>query len=294
MTSALWVAATFMGVAMGQVVPIVGPDEVVVGRARDGGSVWLLTDEARLVHVSTSGRIRGAVTLKGLRDRDGVWGLAHTSRGTLVTLGGVSRVIEFDRSGLVSRRWHLDRQYLGLHGAPGGLLLQPVAFNGGRRVLEWTSHPSAPPRAVGRLRVTSFGSRTGTLARNLVGCGMTQADEVPCWFNHDPRVYRVSVRTTGGTVVDLGSPWNRGPGREQGPLDVRGPVVDALVASDGSLWVLLRQTPSARPVLVRYSADGRQTDRQDLDVDARLLIGADSYRVRLMSRDGVPVEVGPR
>lgn len=270
---------------------VVRAREIVVGRARAGRTVWLLTNTARLVHLSVSTLESGSSAVTGLRGEEELWGLARTDHDSLLTMLGASMLGELATTGQVGRRWPLDRAHVGLHPAPLGFLLQPATLRAERRVLEWTRHPDDPGRAVGTLTLTWFGSRAETLARNLVGCGMTHARDVPCWFNHDSRVHRVSARGE-SRIVELGHGLNQGGGRGGRPVEERGPVVDAQVAVDDSLWVLLRDRRHGALTLVRYATDGEQTQTRRLEVDARLVLDVGPTRVLLLSREGYPVEVG--
>lgn len=269
--------------------PVVRPDEIVIGRTHTEGMVWLLTHAERLVRLSVAGRTSMAFRVDGLREGDQLWGLAWTEDGTLLTMLGPSTFAELTRTGRVGHRWSLPRQYVGLYGAPTGILLQPVSFDVGRPALEWARGPTTTRRAVGTLTVMPASSRVETMTRNLIGCGMTRTHEVPCWFNHDTRLHRVALREP-GRVVDLGVLWSE-PDQGAGPVDEGGPIVDAQIAEDHSLWVLLREPGLEAPVLVRFDARGVQTADPRVDLDARLILAARPDRVLLLSRQGHPVEV---
>ena len=263
----------------------------LLSAARAGEVVWLLTNTKRLIEFSVPRRSSTAVAVEGFREDDEVWGLASSGEGTLWTLLTPSLVAEVRTNGTVGRRIPLTRQYLGLHGSPGGLLVQPVNVLAGRQILESVQRPGETGRAVGSLRVVKFATRAETLARNLVGCGLSRTTEVPCWVNHDPRVHRIGADGT-GRVIELGDALMQRRGRRVRPLDEPGPVIDAQIGHDGALWVLFRPVGEGRELeIARYAPDGVRTHHHQLERDVRFILDVAGTRCLLLARAGEPIEV---
>ena len=273
---------------------LVSPDEVVLGRVRVDEAVWLLTDTKRLVRFSVPHRTSTAVSVSGLGRDDEDWGLASVGQGPLLTLLGPSTVVEVGMDGKVARRLALRQPHVGIYGVRGGLLVQPVNATSGSAALEWISSPGDVGRVVGTLRITRFGTRAETLARNLVGCGLSLTSELPCWFNQDPRVHRVGFGDE-GSIVELGAVWGNATGRGDRPLDEAGPVIDAHIASDNGLWVLTRTSGRGErgenDEVARYAPDGTQTHRRELAGRVRCMLDVSGTNGIFLSREGYPIVV---
>ena len=140
------------------------------------------------------------------------------------------------------------------------------------------------------------GSRPGRSPSRaiLVGCGSTQVDELPCWFNHDLTIDRVSDEGEGRTVrVRLAG--FEGERSRQGIRGIGepGPIVDVHIDRSRALWVLLRRPASspARFVLARLSDSGALTNATELTGQPRLILDAEARECLLFVGTGQLVSV---
>ena len=264
--------------------------EIVVGRARDDGDVWLLTSTARLVRLSLSDHTVVAVTVTGLRPDEEFWGLASTGTGKLLTLIDRSTIATVSRRRHVSGRVAMEGRYLGLYGFRETILVQPVTLQAGRPVLKRLRLGEQPTTEIGSLRLVNYSTRSETLVRSLVACGTTSATELPCWFNQTLRIDRIATAGTGRPLELLGLTSRPLPTPHPDRMDVRGPIIDAHIDRDRMLWVLLRQhipAGSAGDLLARYTPDGVPMNLQRLEGRARLILDAAEDECLLLGVDGV-------
>jgi hypothetical protein len=226
--------------------------------------------------------------IEGLAADETPWGLARTSNGFL-TLVGPATVARIDLEGHVRERVVLHRPQLSLFGLGETLLLQPATLGGNEAVLRRVRLPGGDSQSIGSLRSSVYETRAETLARNLVGCGSTQVDELPCWFNHDLRIDRVP-RKGDGRMFSIRLPGFdvRPSGQGVESLEEPGPIIDVHIDRTRALWVLLRR-PAAAParfVLARFSDAGELTDTTELAGRPRLILDANDRRCLLLAGTG--------
>ena len=294
----LMVTVVLMAVACSeQPSPVVlGPDEMVIGRSLHAGHVRLLTSRRRVITMKLADGVTVAHRLKGLSVDEAVWGLARSADGRLWTLAGTSQLAEIDQ-GDIARRLPLRGDYVGLFGFGGTLLLQPAAVAPEELILRRFDLETQVFERVGSFRASPFATRPETLVLNLVGCGSTQFTELPCWFNQDLRIDRVSADGSGRQQVVSGVDFVRSVS-EKGlqRLERPGPIMDAHIDASGMLWVLVATDESSpsdkRFVLVRYDASGRLQDRIAVPGRPRLILDAGSAGARLLTGTGQTSWVG--
>ena len=268
----------------------IGRGEIVVGRARDDGDVWLLTNTARLVRVSLSDHTVVAAAVTGLRPDEEFWGLASSGTGDFLTLIGRSTIATVGRRGHVSDRVAMEDRYLGLYGFRETVLVQSVTFQAGSPVLKRLRLGEQPTVEVGSLRLVDYSTRSETLVRSLVACGTTSATELPCWFNQTLHIDRIGIAGTGRPLELLGLTARALPTPHPDRMDVRGPIIDAHIDRDRMLWVLLRQdipAGSASDLLARYTPDGTPLNLERLEGRSRLILDAAADECLLLGVDGV-------
>lgn len=267
---------------------VLEPDERVIGRARDGKRVRLLTTSGRLVTVHLSDFSADAQTLVGLQRDETPWGLAVSSGSRWWTLAGTSHLVEIGQRGRVTGRVALEGNYVGLFSVGDTILIQPATPAPGEPVLQELNLETMGRRNTGSLRSSFFDTRVETLAFNLVACGSGSFTELPCWFSQGLRVDRVAAMGNGRqqTLSGVGLTADAGHGLER--LETPGPIIDAHIDTKGRLWTLLRrptQTGDEELVVVRYSRDDEPeavvvvSDQSRLILDVRgsdcvLLVGA--------------------
>ena len=226
--------------------------------------------------------------IEGLASDETPWGLARTSDGFL-TLVGPATVARVDLKGHVTERVALQRPQLNLFGLGETLLLQPATPTADEAVLRRVRLPGGDSQSVGSLRSSQYETRAETLARNLVGCGSTQVDELPCWFNHDLRIDRVP-RVGDGRMFRIRlsgfEDWSSRQGVEG--IEDPGPIIDVHIDRSRALWVLLRRPASvpARFVLARFSDAGELTDSTEVAGRPRLILDAEARRCLLLAGTG--------
>ena len=270
---------------------VLEPDERVVGRARDGKRVRLLTTSGRLVTVQLADYSTASETVVGLQEDEAPRGLAVSSNGRWWTLAGTAYLAEIGERGRVATRVRLEGNYVGLFSVGDTILIQPATPAPGTPVLQGLELATMRRWNVGALRASSFDTRAEALAFNLVACGSGSATELPCWFSHGLRVGRVASTGKGRQQVlsGLGLAADAGQGLEQ--LETPGPIIDAHIDAADRLWVLVRRSTRAggkEAVVARYSSDDELealvtvSGRSRLILDVRgadcvLLVGAGQF-----------------
>ena len=150
---------------------VLEPNERVIGRARDGKRVRLLTTSGRLVTVQLSDLSTASETVVGLERDEAPWGLAVSSDGRWWTLAGTSHAAEIGERGRVASRLALEGSYVGLFSVGDTILIQPATPAPGEPVLQGLNLETLGRWNTGSLRSSSFDTRAETLAFNLVACG---------------------------------------------------------------------------------------------------------------------------
>ncbi len=264
------------------------PGEKVVGRTRDNGRVRLLTTKPRLMSVRLSDGSVVSQPIEGLEPGETPWGLARTSKGFL-TLVGPATVARVDLEGHVTERVALQGPQVNLFGLGETLLLQPATTTADEAVLRRVRLPGGESQSVGSLRSLQYETRAQTLALNLVGCGSTQADELPCWFNQGLTIDRIR-RVGDGRMFRVRLSGFEDPRARQGVEGIEdpGPIIDVHIDRNRALWVLLRRPSSvpARFVLAKFSDSGELRDSMELAGRPRLILDAEARRCLLLVGTG--------
>ena len=102
------------------------PAGVIIGRARCGGIVWLLTESRQLVALSLATRVVAVHPVRGLRNTDAPWGLACLSDRTLWTLVSPRAVGRVFGDGLLVEQVSLPAPSIALFGAGTRLLIETL------------------------------------------------------------------------------------------------------------------------------------------------------------------------
>ena len=142
---------------------VLEPGERVIGRARDGKRVRLLTTSGRLVTVQLADLSTASRTVVGLQGNDAPWGLAVSSDGRWWTLAGTSDLAEIGERGRVANRLALEGSYVGLFSVGETILIQPATPAPGEPVLQGLNLETMGRRNIGSLRSSSFHTRAETL-----------------------------------------------------------------------------------------------------------------------------------
>ncbi len=280
--------------------PVVN-DEIVVGRAVAGNTVWLATGRDAMVRIDLVRHRWSRVRLHPLLRNEHVWGLARTGSGEMWALIGRTTLARLDNDGIVGRRITLRKPHAGIFATKRDLVFQILSLPshvpaleagppGGERRRVWsTMRTRAPSRAA---RVIS--------ALNLVSCGSTGGVVVPCWFPDQPALTLID---DSGSSRELFLEGLTGLARQvqPGSGSARPTIHDVFVSADDAVWVLgAGEAPGveigARAggwLLARYDLDGRLFRRMHLSEPVRLLLTAYGEACLALSWSGHVVEVRP-
>ena len=277
--------------------PVVS-EETIVGRAVDGGVLWLATNGNSLVRVNLNARSHIRHAVKPLESGESIWGLGVRADGGVWTLIGRQTLAEIDDDGAIMRRIALAEPHVGLFDARPELIYQTLNFQPHTEALS-----AGPPGAAGRRPWSRMRTRQFSLARgaaaslNLVSCGTSEAGAIPCWFPDAPVITITDSHGASKEVVLAGLPA-ASPERILGLDHPMRPVRDVFTTSAGEIWVLGSfgppQTDDERrgaPVLIRYSGRGEVLWRWELPEPARLILKAGVNHCTLLTWDGRIVEV---
>jgi hypothetical protein len=280
--------------------PVVS-DEIVVGRAVAGNTVWLATGRDAMVRIDLVRHRWARVLLQPLQRNEHVWSLARTGSGEMWALIGRTILARVDNDGIIGRRIALRKPHAGIFGARRDLVFQLLNLPsevaaleagppGGDRRRVWsamrTRTPSRPARAVS--------------ARNLVSCGSTGGVVMPCWFPDQPSVTLTddSGSSRELTLEGLSSLAGQDP---PGSGSARPTIHDVFVSGDDGVWVLAAGESRGAEVggraggwlLARYDLDGRLFRRMQLPEPARMVLKAYGETCIVLSWSGHVVEVRP-
>ena len=280
--------------------PAVGP-EVISGHVlQDDERVLLMTGGSTIVTIDVKGRAHRSSALR-LPPREDCWGLAKLADGTLWTLMGWSTAVQVSAGGAIERTIELPVAHLGLFGAGDRLVYQQASLPAGTPALlagRPGEHARSPWSA---LTTRAFDAlATGAAAAlNLVACGVTRADEVPCWFPDEPVV---SLVAPDGTTrrLELAGLARVAPETLINAKSPPRPIRDVYVERDGTMWVISSGRVPAGAVsapggwiLARYSRRGEAIDRRLLPQPARLILAAERGRAVVLTGSGMVAEVQP-
>lgn len=276
-----------------RVVPADGraPEATIVGRAACSGSTWLLNQRKQLITVAIEQRRISVRTVSGFQPDEDPWGLACPSDGGLWTLATPWTLVRIRPDASVADRTNLPLPRFALFALGDRLVYAEMPVVVGRPVLAtgratspfgqrpWTGLP-------GRLAPT----RATQLTRNMVGCGIGNGVQLPCWFADDDRV---SIGD-GTTETTRSFAIARGPG-----VDSALPIRDVALAGRDRVWLLARAThaiggtqPGSR--LLATHRSGRETRAIDLKPAARFILAATESTCWLLTVDGTLMEVSVR
>ena len=270
------------------------PEERVVGRIRESDRVRLLTTEARLV---TFERRSGTITvreIRGLARNEDPWGLAPAGRNRAYTLLDAEVLGEVDDDGQIVRRVRLPQPSVGLFSLGQEVLLQPASVRPGDQLLRRINLSGLDFTTVGTLRADQFDTRSERLTLNLVNCGSTQIDELPCWFNQDARVHRVRLIGSGRIVDLVGVGLAPHASRSLEHLETPGPALDGHIDASGRLWVLVgrsRDRGSWTFVIARYLEGGRLDAVRVVSARPRLILDVAGDECTLLTGTGSLTQV---
>ena len=282
------------GHPVGGAVPVTAR-ELIAGRAIAGETVLLLTDRPALVTIDLKRTTAIGTIVSGLDEGERPWGLAWLVDNTLWTLLTPDTLGQLDFDGRVLGRVKLAGPHLELYGFGSSVILQAFGTSVGEAVLVRGSPRGTIWDAFGPLKTRAGGSsRLERTLVNLVACGATRADEVPCWFADQASVSL--VRSDGRERwVDLGKSVNVGdPAVIEG---IRHPIRDLFVDGAGDMWVLWtsgqRRGEEANLGwhLSRHDQLGRLVTSAELTTPGRRLLRAGGRMCRMLAPSGRMVDV---
>lgn len=284
--------------------PIFGPvvsADTISGRADDGkGMIWLMVGGASLVRIDPTARAGLEVALQ-LPGREPCWGLARLSDGSMWTLMGRNVVIEISPEGRVGRQIALPQPHLGLFAKGDRLIFQRASLPPNTPAL-FAGHPDdAQPSAWSAMTTRPFEALApgAAAALNLVACGITERDEMPCWFPGEPAVSLISPDGRTRRLELAGLPYPA-PETLINARSPQRPIRDVFVERDGTMWVISTGTAPERDrklpggwLLARFGPRGEAIDRRILPEPARIILSAAKGRAIVLTGSGMVAEVLP-
>jgi len=264
--------------------------ELIVGRAAVGDRVFLLTDSSQLVTVAAPRMRVTRARVVGLEEGESLWGLGALGDGSLWTLTTRTTLAQVSAEGAILRRIRLEQPHLGLYGWNDRLIYQSVDLDPPSPALACGPPGNGERAACGSLRTRRFAvPRAENWLLDLVACGASRGESLPCWFRDEASIDRVA-RDGGGERWRLAGVDEPDRAAIVAADTVAHPIWDAYIARDGNLWVLLTdtRTPQAREgkELARYAGDGRLVARVTLPQAARLILWATGDVCTLLGRPG--------
>jgi hypothetical protein len=195
----------------------------------------------------------------------------------------------------------LGTAHLGIHATGSRLLLQPGTLPAGEPVL-FSGTPAAlsrDPWSAMRARPFDALATGAAAALNLVSCGVSLTDEIPCWFPDQASVFL--IRNSGVTrAVPLQGLPHTAPELLINARVPQRPVRDVFVESDGTIWVISTGSPTnAGPdvpggwLIARYGRQGEPIDRRRLPHPVRIILRAAHGRALVLTGAGMIAEVEP-
>lgn len=274
---------------------VLSADETVIGRARRGRDIVMLTAGKRLIAIAPDGVVSSQLDMPDLSDR--VWGLAYSGDGELWTLEGRDALRSLPAAGQTARRLRLDGAYVGVHSGPGYLLYQPYDFRVGSALLYRGAAGEVGAR-VGTLTVAAdAGPRLAAWVKSLVQCSVVHEGRTACW-------------PAGAALVDLIDASGRGvllrlaeltPARPMGGEEFaasgRPLLQDVWLADAASFWVLANDQSMrsdgdrGATELWKFSTAGKLLSRHRLPQRARMLLASDAAGVLVLGAEGDLVRV---
>ena len=273
----------------------------ISGHVLDNGtSVIVVAGEASLVAIDLGASTYHTAALP-CSGRNRCWGLARLADGSLWTLKGMHSVMQVSRQGHALREVPVDTAQLGVHGVGLRLVLQPGALPAGQPVLFSGTVAALSRDPWSTMRARSFDAlATGAAAElNLVSCGVSLTEEIPCWFPDEPALSLISEFGVTRVIVLDGLPHVAPESLINARVPQR-PVRDVFVESDGTIWVISTGTSaSASPdlpggwLIARYGSHGEPIDRRQLPEPVRIILRAAHGRALVLTGAGMVSEVQP-
>lgn len=287
-----------------RITPLFGPvvgTELISGHVVDaGGRVVLLAGGSTLVTIDLQERTHRSGRLR-LPPQEDSWGLARLSDGSLWTLIGWNTAAQVSAAGAIERTIDLPVAHLGLFGVGDRLIFQQASLPAGTPAL-FAARPGEPFRIPwSDLTTRAFDALAAgaAAALNLVACGVSVTDEVPCWFPDEP-VVALIARDGATRRIELEGLARVAPEALINAKFPPRPIRDIYVERGGSMWVLSsgeapKGNKSARGgwILARYGPRGEPIDRRRLPEPARLILRAERGRALVLTGAGMVAEVQP-
>lgn len=263
---------------------------LIVGRAACRGVTWLLTEQPQLIHIAHVDRRVSLQPVRGFLADDRVWGLACLEDATLWTLANARTLARIGTDGVVRERIELSLPRLALFGRKDRLLFVQLPLVAGMPLLS-TAQPRRPSdvRAWPGIFSRPARSRPEALTANLVNCGISSDDVLPCWLPDEDR----ATLSDGVTARTVRFGVRRTPGN-----DASAPIWDLAVAPGGSLWVLATMVDGeghrVGGRLIHTDASGAERSATALESAARIIVSAGDGECVLLSTRGDLVHVVQR
>lgn len=259
---------------------VLRPAETVIGRARSGGMVMMLTDAPALLTFAADGQRATRVPLPSTPALAGLWGLGEVD-GRLFSVSRFDRLMEIHDDGRIVEVAELERPVANLIDIEAGMVAQLAGGNPGDALtmkLDVAGRMSQHDTPVRQALNVSPAEQTMV---NLLSCSVPPRSV--CWLPATPRILEWSGDRLGDGAVLAGvSPVSA-------TLLVAEPerrvVEDVLVDASGR-YLVLRNESGGRQRLSWHTRDGQPGGELVIGEPLRLLVAVAGDRVSAVTRAG--------
>lgn len=278
---------------------VVSPQETILGRVDDGGTIRLLTSRHRIIAIDPGARRATPVRLRGIDESETLGGFGRQSDGSLWTLSGWTTLVRIGEDGGVAERRRLVHPQAGVHTGFGHLVYQPLDFTRGSAALVvLPSNEATVPVPWGTFRVRGGDEPDALrLARSMTSCGVAVAGHIPCW-QADSAI--VELMSADGTATQIAIPGLRPWASRDADAFARQPhkaIRDVWLGPSLSMWLLVRPAATDLPDRAGERGLWHVNDRGDVVARyvmrsrARIILGVERGRVVVLTAEGHVVSV---
>jgi hypothetical protein len=286
--------------------PLPRPVSSFGGRTIDRTFLFLLEadpESPRALRIRRSSREAEVIPLAAAGATPDPYGLARPGDGTLWALAAQGRELlryDEDTGKLVESR-ALPGTFPGIWDLAGSVLLAKAPLRAGDALLFREAEGSL--LAFGSVSAGIAGEAAGLLLQNLIACGPSEGDELPCWRVTDgSELFLVNAREETRQIALAGQPPPPEPPSRDALRDadsrsgIAQPpgILDAQVTSSETAWILLREAEGSCDVLVRTDLDASFA-RLRLGGRYAAILECRAGKAHLLRADGVSEWIeGPR
>lgn len=259
---------------------VLRPAETVIGRARSGGMVMMLTDAPALLTFAADGQRATRVPLPSTPALAGLWGLGEVD-GRLFSVSRFDRLIEIHDGGRIVEVAKLERPVANLIDIEAGMVAQLAGGNPGDPLtMKLDVAGRMSPHDTPARQALNVGPAEQTMV-NLLSCSVPP--QSVCWLPATPRILAWSGDRLRDGAVLAGVPTV--PATLLVAEPERRVIEDVLVDVSGR-YLVLRNESGGRQRLSWHTRDGQPDGELVIGEPLRLLVAIAGDRVRAVTRAG--------